>query len=55
VTKNPTTPRVMGASCGHGRVGAFYAPRAREGKQMLQHYTSKSVEAIRGHSILKGQ
>jgi hypothetical protein len=34
----------------HERVAAFYARRAREGKQILQHYTSTSVETIRGHS-----
>jgi hypothetical protein len=34
----------------HGRVGAFYAPYAREGNQILQHCTSKSVDTIRGHS-----
>jgi hypothetical protein len=43
--------RVMGASCIHGRVGAFYAPQVGEGNQILQDYTSKSVEKIRGHSI----
>jgi hypothetical protein len=30
-------------------VGAFYARWAREGTQILQDYTSKSVETIRGH------
>ena len=33
----------------HGRVGALYTPRAREGNQILQHYTSKSVDTIRGY------
>ena len=31
-------------------MGAFYALYAREGYQILQHYTSKSVETIRGHT-----
>ena len=30
-------------------MGAFYAPRAREGNQILQINLSKSVETIRGH------
>src|SRR5919109_3666380 len=33
--------------------GAFYAPLAGEGNQILQINTSKSVEVIRGHSILE--
>jgi hypothetical protein len=40
----------MEASCVHGQVEAFYAPRAEEGNHILQDYTSKSVEAIHGHS-----
>jgi hypothetical protein len=40
----------MGASCVHGHVEAFYAPQAREGTQILQINTSKSVETIRGHT-----
>jgi hypothetical protein len=43
----------MGASCVHERVarlvGAFYAPRAREGNQILQIKAFKSVDTIRGH------
>jgi hypothetical protein len=42
--------RMIGASYMHGRVGIFYAPCAGEGKHILQHYTSKSVDTIRGHS-----
>jgi hypothetical protein len=34
----------------HGRVGAFYALYAGEGKQILQHDTSKSVETMRGYT-----
>ena len=34
----------------HERVEAFYAPRAGEGNQILQVKSSKSVEAICGHS-----
>jgi hypothetical protein len=34
-------------------VGAFYAPYAREGNQIWQHCTSKSVDTIRGHSTLE--
>jgi hypothetical protein len=30
--------------------GVFYAPRSREGKQILPHDTSKSVETIRGYT-----
>ena len=41
----------MGASCVHGRVGAFYARRTGEGNEILQVKSSKSVELIRGHSI----
>jgi hypothetical protein len=41
---------VMGASCVHEHVGAFYAPCAREGKQILQMKPFTSVEKIRGHS-----
>src|SRR5439155_3555299 len=36
VTRSPIRQRVMEASCVHGRVGAFYALRAREGNQILQ-------------------
>jgi hypothetical protein len=43
--------RIMGASCVHGRVGAFYALCAGEGNQILQHYTSTSAEKICGHSM----
>jgi hypothetical protein len=45
----------MGASCVHGRVasfvGAFYAPRAGEGNQILPINSSKSVETIRGYTL----
>jgi hypothetical protein len=34
----------------HRCVGAFYAPRVREGKQILQNKTSKSMEWIRGYT-----
>jgi hypothetical protein len=36
----------------HRCVGAFYAPHAGEGNQILQYYTSKSVEKIYGHSTM---
>jgi hypothetical protein len=46
----------MGAPCIHGRVasfvGAFYAPHAREGTQILQIKSSKSVETIHGDTML---
>jgi hypothetical protein len=35
----------------HRGVGAFYAPRAREGNQILHIKSFKSVEKIRGHSM----
>jgi hypothetical protein len=35
----------------HGRVGAFYALGSREGKQILQIKSFKSVEEICGHTI----
>jgi hypothetical protein len=49
VTRSPMVRRVMGASCIHGRVGAFYAPRAREGKQIVPMQSFASVESISGH------
>jgi hypothetical protein len=42
--------RGMVVSCVYGRVRAFYPPCAREGNPILQVKSSKSVEAIRGHS-----
>ena len=43
----PMARRVMGASRGHGSVGAFYAPQAGEGKHILRDELSTSVETIR--------
>jgi hypothetical protein len=34
----------------HGRMGAFYAPCAGEGKHILQNKPFKSVDTIRGHT-----
>jgi hypothetical protein len=34
----------------HGRVGAFYAPRAGEGNPMLPVKASTSMDMMRGHS-----
>jgi hypothetical protein len=36
-------------------MGRFHASRVREGNQILQNYTSKSVELIRGHTNLAQQ
>ena len=48
--RSPRRRHVMGASRGHGCVGAFYALRAGKGNQILQINCFKSVEKIRGYS-----
>jgi hypothetical protein len=40
----------MGASYVHGWVGAFYAPDAREGNEILHMKAFTSVEVIRGYT-----
>jgi hypothetical protein len=47
---SPMVRRVMGASCVHGRVGAFYAGRAGEGNQILPMKRFTSKETIRGYT-----
>jgi hypothetical protein len=42
--------RVMVTSSVHGYVGAFYAPRAKEGNQILHMKPSTSVEPSRGYT-----
>jgi hypothetical protein len=39
----------------HGRVGAFYAPYAREGNQILQMKPFKSVNTIRGYASISNR
>jgi hypothetical protein len=47
--------RVIGASGVHGRVGAFYAPYAREGNQILQMKPFTSVDTIRGYASISNR
>jgi hypothetical protein len=42
--------RVMIASCGHGRVGVFYAPCTREGKPIVPMHVCTPVEQMRRHA-----
>ena len=44
--EGPDRRCVMVASCVHGRVGAFYAPCAGDGNQILQMKSVISVEPI---------